>query len=107
MSETKFTPGPWHKDERSDIYVRDSEGDYIAETYAPMPKRKRAKGENEANAHLIAAAPELYEALEKAAEVFRAYQSHHEANRHTDKAERNKFYAEQIEAALTKARGEA
>jgi hypothetical protein len=107
MSETKFTPGPWHKDERSDVYVRDSEGDYIAGTYAPMPKRKRAKGENEANAHLIAAAPDMYEELECARDVFRFYQSHHEFKGGTEKAIWNKEIADRIDRLLAKARGDA
>jgi len=103
MSETKFTPGPWHwVDHGSFINIESKDCNSIASLFSYATPEIE-----EPNAHLIAAAPKLYEALEKAAEVFRAYQSHHEANRHTDKAERNKFYAEQMEAALAKARGEA
>jgi len=103
MSETKFTPGPWHwVDHGSFINIESKDCSSITSLFSYATPEIE-----EPNAHLIAAAPDLYEALKKAAEVFRAYQSHHEANRHTDKAERNKFYAEQIEAALAKARGEA
>jgi hypothetical protein len=42
----------------------------------------------------------LVEALEVAAYVFRVYQAHHEYKTHNEKAERNKSYAEQMEAAL-------
>ena len=65
MGEAKFTPGPWiaHRDERSE------------EWSARLPRVKGAAGQvfmcevagpwdhMEANAHLIAAAPELYDAL--------------------------------------------
>jgi CCR4-NOT transcriptional regulation complex NOT5 subunit len=39
-------------------------------------------------------------AVETAREVFRVYQAHHEHKGDEKKAERNKFYAEQMEAAL-------
>lgn len=45
-------------------------------------------------------AEEMRAKLEIAAKVFRAYQAHHEAKGHPDKAERNKGYAEQMDAAL-------
>jgi hypothetical protein len=51
MSETKFTPGPWVK--YDDDTVLDLEGETIAEVFSV-----------EADTDLIAAAPDLYEALE-------------------------------------------
>jgi hypothetical protein len=42
----------------------------------------------------------LANAVEAAREVFRVYQTHHENKGDEKKAERNKFYAEQMEAAL-------
>jgi hypothetical protein len=48
----------------------------------------------------------LVEALNTAKDVFRVYQAHHEAKGDEKKAERNRFYAEQMEAALAKLEGE-
>lgn len=74
MSETKFTPGPWRTVRPSDnptkLYVRDC-GGLIAE--GPFPSHYEGQDERfakevdqyEANARLIAAAPELYEALDQ------------------------------------------
>jgi hypothetical protein len=42
----------------------------------------------------------LAKAVETAREVFQVYQAHHEYKGDEKKAERNKFYAEQMEAAL-------
>jgi hypothetical protein len=42
----------------------------------------------------------LVKAVETAREVFQVYQAHHEYKGDEKKAERNKFYAEQMEAAL-------
>jgi hypothetical protein len=57
LKVTGFTRGPWSK---SGWGAMESSGKTIAKAYGPLEQR-------EANAHLIAAAPELYEALEKAA----------------------------------------
>ena len=43
---------------------------------------------------------ELIKKLEIAAQVFRTYQAYHEYRDAFDKADRNKGYAEQMEAAL-------
>ena len=43
---------------------------------------------------------EMRQKLHIASQVFRAYQAHHEYNCDMDKAERNKGYAEQMEAAI-------
>ena len=45
--------------------------------------------------------------LSVASDVFRAYQAHHEYKGDEKKAERNKFYAEQMEAALAALKEEA
>jgi hypothetical protein len=60
MSKAKFTKGPWGvpPDFPSDIY--DSEGYYIADLYERDTIEEQA-----ANAALIAAAPDLLEALEE------------------------------------------
>lgn len=74
---SQHTPGPWHAvanggdddDERLRIIVaRDRYGDSsaIGEVYDPDP----CNGDIEANARLIAAAPELLEACKQAAVFF-------------------------------------
>lgn len=69
MTETKFTPGPWQthiSEVRGDLCVI-SERAWIC---GEILNRVRSIPEEEAraNAHLIAAAPELYAALETAIE---------------------------------------
>ncbi len=61
MTQPKFTPGPWtfhpeygSQDQLCYHAIRDAENKTIASTWA---------GGNRPNAHLIAAAPEMYEAL--------------------------------------------
>lgn len=58
------------------------------------------------DACLIAAAPDMYEELECARDVFRFYQSHHEFKGGSEKAIRNKEIADRIDRLLAKARGE-
>lgn len=62
MTEPKFTPGPWKVIESGVV----AEGRFvIARIYLdPLKEENAAIEESVANAHLIAAAPELYEALE-------------------------------------------
>lgn len=63
-----------------------------------------------ANARLIAAAPELYAKVERAAFIFRTYAEMHRAKKTDEgdaKAASNDVIAEEMEAALAKARGEA
>jgi hypothetical protein len=74
MSETKFTPGPWsqaHRETRTSwgysTEVFTPRNDEVVATVAWYPRDADEGGAigtyREANAHLIAAAPELYEAL--------------------------------------------
>ena len=57
---TKFTPGPWEvNDDR--FWVRSSVTESVVAT---IEKDLHEKGEQQANAHLIAAAPELLAAAE-------------------------------------------
>lgn len=72
MSETQFTPGPWEvgKDGYGSdgwVYCDDVLGTAVARTdtgNGVIPKAQR-----DANARLIAAAPDLYEALKDASAV--------------------------------------
>lgn len=61
MSEVKHTPGPWQIN-GSHIYSADPEREIIAQAQAPNLI---------ANAHLIAAAPEMLEALKQVADLLR------------------------------------
>lgn len=71
MTTTRFTPGPW--------LVKDGfteEFEVYAETpdnfgYYEIAEIKCMDGETSPNAHLIAAAPDLYEALENAAKLLK------------------------------------
>ena len=64
MTEPKFTPGPWSINEwpqaASDIAI----GAVGTPLIAKVSLRDVSINEQKFNAHLIAAAPELYEALE-------------------------------------------
>jgi len=103
MSETKFTPGPWHwVDHGSFINIESKDCNSIASLFSYATPEIE-----EPNAHLIAAAPDMYEELECARDVFRFYQSHHEFKGGTEKAIRNKEIADRIDRLLAKARGEA
>ena len=64
MSKPSFTPGPWRTDEfydavLSDVIKDDGQDDVVCSfDYGNKPDDEQI-----ANAHLISAAPELYEAL--------------------------------------------
>jgi hypothetical protein len=58
MSETQFTPAPWL---RIGSEIVEAERQHIRICFLPSDWREYASGP--ANAHLIAAAPELFEAL--------------------------------------------
>ena len=66
MSDTKFTPGPWRYDRTNgspttgEHMIAGAKPGYLAEV------RDCGSGDVRANAHLIAAAPDMAEALEKA-----------------------------------------
>jgi len=62
MSEVKFTPGPWEVDVcGSNIYIRQEGKAAFPIAYGG---RMHHEKEAEKNAHLIASAPEMYEALQ-------------------------------------------
>jgi len=65
MSENKFTPGPWHVGYGEAIRIYDLKGNSLAIATNIHMYGRRNVNEVEANANLIAAAPELLEALEE------------------------------------------
>lgn len=120
MTETKFTPGPWRladdydnalhicspwssnvRPESSDTYGS-CLGAHICQVRhqgedAPVVKLSQAK----ANAHLIAAAPELYEALKRGLKALSFAVEHAGGDPETH------YCCVQMRAALAKARGES
>lgn len=107
MSEQKHTPGPWSVSTYGSFAteVRSSTGRRIAATWVQSPPRSRKSALNqallnEANAHLISAAPDLLEAL-------KALKS---ASLHDDNIIRASGFraaCERAEAAIAKAEGRA
>lgn len=63
MSDTKHTPGPWIADT---LMIFPDNGDAITHAIAEIKCRNVDDREPYANAHLIAAAPDMLEALEYA-----------------------------------------
>ena len=115
-SQTKFTPGPWavvtnHPTNavvRINAKCEDWHSDELAALYGPQ---EGEKDENEvwplgetrmANAHLIAAAPDLYAALEGLAIAYKALSEMTGHTFHQDDCSRYQIAI----AALAKARGE-
>ena len=91
----KHTPGPWNYQEESDAYthiVRDSDGKYVCGC------SQHTSGDAEANARLIAAAPELLAACK----LIAAYVANGDAD-----CRSNTFMAalQQGNAAIAKAEG--
>lgn len=66
---TQHTPGPW----KTDIPYRGDKYRYVIADQAPFPheiaRLEVARGQTEANARLIAAAPELLESLIEVTEI--------------------------------------
>ena len=104
MAETKWTPGPWEvkpvelgvpylRVRGTRLGMRHKVANVLA-THDHPAIREREIAETEANAHLIAAAPDLYEALETTVAALASSGSMHQ------KA------LDAAEAALSKARGE-
>lgn len=106
MSKTLFTPGPWHLEgpDYSSDYTITGNDDALAICAVVNGEMRRMGGkddEHAANANLIAAAPDLYEALMS---VMYSVVSDIELPRHG--LEKNVATFEHAIAVLAKARGE-
>lgn len=111
MTDTRFTPGPLkpvkaygHEVEPIYMEVRQVEGDFrgtIANCYHAEHIDGVTREEMFANAHLIAAAPELYEALEELQNIVSGLLSGEMGLKDIDS-----FTNQPARAALAKARGE-
>jgi hypothetical protein len=97
MNKTKFTPGPWIK--RGKGTIETSGGAEVASVMDGQMLDRVDHETQEANAHLIAAAPELYEALEE----LHAQQNGPPLEKYKTRWEKA---MRKTEAALAKARGE-
>lgn len=119
MTETKFTPGPWHCASKKPRQISDKRGFKIAKCLllTKGANFELSKQEGLANAHLIAAAPELYEALEQALAAIKDFLEYeHDGDPWTEDARAmgemdiHEFLADgrfdSARAALAKARGE-
>jgi hypothetical protein len=102
MTEPAFTPGPWKIYRASNGSMlgigvdRPNDEDHAAGVTDAYGGLWGSGGEKEANARLIAAAPDLYEALEYA-----------RTNMGDPVPVSRRHVARKVDAALAKARGEA
>lgn len=104
MRKTELT-GPWYA-----VQPEECSGWWVVSTDPEGNDTIDESGDGgfeKETAHLIAAAPDMYEELECARDIFRFYQSHHESKDGTEKALQNKEIADSIDRVLAKARGEA
>ena len=112
----KFTPGPWFVD--ADFYVyggdgRKNQGEYFDGVEFPLvcdaESDSRDRTENKANAALIAAAPEMYEALKKLKECLENFFGKTEKDFFEDCDNGELYFAREYNYAcnvLKKARGD-
>jgi hypothetical protein len=95
--ETKWTPGPWRVNKYGSVGAGETGALPIVAEVQPIYGADLRYGSHAANARLIAAAPELYEALEAIGAVFL---------RRGTREEYDNAYRQAGIAALAKARGE-
>jgi hypothetical protein len=70
MNNTQHTPGPWSLEDRGTKFIVSKPGDgYITREVCRMDSSTMAAFAQEANARLIAAAPDLLEALQAIASI--------------------------------------
>lgn len=97
MSEAKFTPGPWMKHLYNlRIGSMVSFGDISKGETVAIVMAQKSQPNGEGNAHLIAAAPDLFEALARLVDNVKDYETW----------QRPCLALDEAIAALSKARGE-
>ena len=118
MSDTRFTPGPWSKihdhpnptTRASLAYIRAPVDDYgVREEIATVYCCNYGDREQDFNAHLIAAAPELYEATDPFDELHRYHAADAPEWKDSDRVTVQLSIGDlrAIKAARAKARGES
>ena len=115
MSDVKFTPGPWCLSKQSIRIIKkdfsaigSDDGFLIASSMGRDDSGFYASdSEADANAHLIAAAPDLYEALERSIDMLQDYALDYKKISGSNEVHPiHKEIIDQAEKALAKARGE-
>jgi hypothetical protein len=109
MNELKATPGPW-KTNRDGYVYSVATGERVCSPHSTLPDNEKMSEhikDLKANAHLIAAAPELYEALRGCAEALVYYGTMKPSGEFQKVIPRLGDALSEAKAALTKARGEA
>lgn len=98
---SKFTPGPWSFEVDDCWVIRDAGGDSFMgnETFYPW------NSDNEADWHLIAAAPEMYEALKLASEALEEGLET-EGDLEAEHSKHARAFLKEVHKILAKARGE-
>jgi hypothetical protein len=110
MSTTKHTPGPWKAHPDRYITTDDANLERIAKVADSCDDVEVTDERANADAHLIAAAPLMYEALEQVREVVNMSDPEHEnyADSCADVVEALCLIFEQfVQPSLSKARGES
>ena len=102
MNEAKHTPGPWftHREGFSSVYIEARIGGGMLQEVASCGPTNEGSDQQEANARLIAAAPEMLEALKAMIDAERVYESGGRSSEELDALEK-------AHAAITKATGRA
>lgn len=99
---TKHTPGPWQAQDYWIIGCVEDSWDIMAGADTACPWRVAKVFRSEANARLIAAAPEMYEALPDLSHVISWLQNGCDPIKAADELQ---VYQERIDRAKTKAEG--
>lgn len=104
MSEAKHTPGPWftHREGFSTVYIEARIGGGLIQEVAACGPTNQGSEQQEANARLIAAAPELLEALRGLDEAYCRAGTHLTREERTE--DRKRLIA--ARAAIAKATGQ-
>jgi len=105
----KHTPGPWHFLDIGEVVPSDDDGlphEELRICFMATPGDDPGAADRiEANGHLIAAAPGLYDMLIKCRKQFEHYQRQH-ASKDIAEAIIHGEFAAMCDAAIAKARGE-
>jgi hypothetical protein len=101
----RYTPGPWRRFPVSNLIVStNAEGEGVGRPVCTLSQLPDADDECDANGRLIAAAPEMLDALEQAQQVFEA--AARAIRDDDDTAEQCQQAARAIGRAIARARGE-
>lgn len=103
MSNTKHTPGPWLREGNAVYTLNEREVNHLLVQVHVANGRTAFAEEQEANARLIAAAPDMLAELQTLRAVFIGYAVHHLKNGSIEKGKTNSAHADRIDALIKKA----